>query len=39
MDGVYLKRSWGDEVQNVAVGVNEKEYREILGVAEGGWNL
>lgn len=39
VDGVYLKRSWGGEVQNVsvlvAVGVNEEGYREILGVAEG----
>lgn len=37
--GVYLKRSWGGEVQNVsalvAVGVNDEGYREILGVAEG----
>ncbi len=40
VDGIYLKRSWGGEVQNVAVlvavGVNEEGYREILGVAEGG---
>ncbi len=39
VDGVYLKRSWGGEVQNVsvlvAVGVNTEGYREILGVAEG----
>lgn len=39
VDGVYLKRSWGGEVQNVsvlvAVGINSKGYREILGVAEG----
>ena len=39
VDGVYLKRSWGGEVQNVsvlvAVGVNDERYREILGVAEG----
>ena len=39
VDGIYLKRSWGGEVQNVAVlvavGVNEEGYREILGVAEG----
>ena len=38
VDGVYLKRSWGGEVQNVsvlvAVGVNDEGYREILGVAE-----
>ncbi len=39
VDGIYLKRSWGGEVQNVSVwvtvGVNEEGYREILGVAEG----
>ena len=39
VDGIYLKRSWGGEVQNVAVlvavGVNEDGYREILGIAEG----
>lgn len=39
VDGVYLKRSWGGEVQNisvlVAVGVNDDGCREILGVAEG----
>ena len=39
VDGVYLKRSWGGEVQNVsvlvAIGVNEDGYREILRAAEG----
>ena len=39
VDGIYLKRSWGGEVQNVsvlvAIGVNSDGYREILGVAEG----
>ncbi len=39
VDGVYLKRSWGGEIQNVAVlvaiGVNNEGYREILGAAEG----
>lgn len=39
VDGVYLKRSWGGEIQNVsvliAIGVNSKGYREILGAAEG----
>lgn len=38
-DGIYLKRSWGGEVRNVAVlvavGVNSKGFREILGVREG----
>jgi putative transposase len=39
LDGIYLKRSWGGEVQNVAVlvaiGVNSDGFREILGVCEG----
>lgn len=39
LDGVYLKRSWGGEVQNVsvlvAIGVNSEGYREILGLGEG----
>ncbi len=39
VDGIWLKRSWGGEVQNVsvlvAIGVNSSGYREILGVAEG----
>lgn len=39
VDGVYLKRSWGGEIQNVsvlvAIGVNQDGYREILGAAEG----
>lgn len=39
VDGVYLKRSWGREVQNVsvlvAIGVNSEGYREIIGAAEG----
>ncbi len=39
LDGIYLKRSWGGEVRNVAVlvaiGVAEDGYREILGVTEG----
>ena len=38
VDGVYLKRSWGGEIQNVtilvAIGVNNEGYREILGAAE-----
>ena len=38
-DGVYLKCSWGGEVQNVsvlvAIGVNNDGYREIIGAAEG----
>jgi putative transposase len=39
LDGIWLKRSWGGEVKNVAVlvaiGVRNDGYREILGVAEG----
>ena len=39
-DGIWLKRSWGGAVENVAVlvfiGVHEEGHREILGVYEGG---
>jgi putative transposase len=39
VDGVFLKRSWGGEIQNVsilvAIGVNEEGNRDILGAAEG----
>jgi putative transposase len=39
MDGLWLKRSWGGEVENVsilvALGVNEMGFREVLGVVEG----
>jgi transposase-like protein len=39
LDGIWLKRSWGGEMKNVAVlvaiGVRSDGYREILGVAEG----
>ena len=39
VDGVYLKRSWGGEIQNVsvlvAIGVSQDKCREILGAAEG----
>ena len=39
VDGIYLKRSWGGEVRNIAVlvaiGVNTEGFSEILGVAEG----
>lgn len=39
LDGIWLKRSWGGEVQNVsvlvAIGVSEEGYREVLGVMEG----
>jgi transposase-like protein len=36
LDGIWLKRSWGDEVKNVsilvAVGVNAEGYREVLDI-------
>lgn len=39
LDGIWLKRSWGGEVESisvlVAIGVNEEGFREIIGVAEG----
>ena len=39
LDGIWLKRSWGGEMRNVAVliaiGVDAEGYREVLGVAEG----
>lgn len=39
LDGLYLKRSWGGEVQSIAVlvafGVTDDGFREILGVCEG----
>ena len=39
VDGIYLKRCWGQEYENVsilvAIGVDSDGYREILGAAEG----
>lgn len=39
LDGLYLKRTWGGEVRNiavlVAVGVDKLGFREILGISEG----
>jgi putative transposase len=39
LDGIVLKRTWAGEVSNVsvlvAIGVNQRGYRRILGVAEG----
>ena len=39
VDGIYLKRNWGGEYENVAVlvaiAVNEEGYHEVLGAAEG----
>lgn len=39
VDGIYLKRNWGDEYENVAIliamAVNEDGYREVIGASEG----
>ena len=39
VDGIYLKRNWGGEFENVsilvAIGVDEDGYREIIGASEG----
>ena len=39
LDGIYLKRNWGGEYENVAVliamAVNSDGYREVIGAAEG----
>lgn len=39
VDGLYLRRNWGGEYENVsilvAIAVNEDGYREVLGAAEG----
>lgn len=39
VDGIWLKRSWGGEVESisvlVAIAVNKDGYREIIGAAEG----
>jgi hypothetical protein len=38
LDGIVLKNSWAGEVRNVslvAIGVNERGYREILGICGG----
>ena len=40
LDGIFLKRCWGGEVENisilVAIAVDGEGYREIIGTAEGG---
>jgi transposase-like protein len=40
LDGIYLKRNWGGTIENVAIlvalGVNAKGHREIIGACEGG---
>lgn len=39
VDGIYLRRNWGGEFENVAIlvaiAVNEDGYREVLGAVEG----
>ena len=39
IDGIYLKRSWGGEYENVAIlvaiAVNRDGFREVVGAAEG----
>lgn len=39
LDGIYLKRNWGGEYENVAIliamAVNDQGYREVIGAAEG----
>ena len=39
VDGIYLRRNWGGEYENVAVlvviAVNEDGFPEVLGAAEG----
>lgn len=39
VDGIFLKRNWGGEYENVsvlvAIGVNARGYREIIGCATG----
>ena len=39
VDGIYLRRNWGGEYENVAVlvaiAVNEDGFRDVLGTAEG----
>ena len=39
LDGIYLKRNWGGEYENVAIliamAVNEYGYREVIGASEG----
>lgn len=39
VDGIYLKRNWGGDFENVsilvAIWVNSDGYREVIGAAEG----
>ena len=40
VDGIYLRRNWGGEYENVAIpaaiAVNEDGFREVLGAAPRG---
>ena len=39
VDGIYLRRNWGGEYENVAIlvaiAVNDDGFHEVLGAAEG----
>lgn len=39
VDGIYLRRNWGGEFENVSIlvvlDVNEDGYREVIGATEG----
>ncbi len=39
VDGIYRKRNWSGEYENVAIliaiAVNEDGYREVIGASEG----
>ena len=39
VDGIYLRRNWGGEYENVAIlvaiAVNQDGFREVTGAAEG----
>ena len=39
VDGIYLRRNWGGEYENVAIlvaiAVNQDGFREVIGAAEG----
>ena len=39
IDGIYLRRNWGGELEDVAVlvtiAINVEGHREVLGAAEG----
>jgi transposase, mutator family len=39
VNGIYLRRNWGGEYENVAIpvviAVNQDGFREVIGAAEG----